>query len=58
MICNYIVTPIMTGAMILSVFIHEIKAWYLMVVAVVIVLIIIILYKILGLVKPDKLTNE
>lgn len=55
---SYIIMPVMVGAMLLGVFINEIKVWHLVVIGIVIVIVSAILYKILGLVKPDRLTKE
>ena len=58
MLCNYIVTPIVMVAMFVAIFINYIKEWQLVVGGLVVLLLSFILFKLLGLIKPDKLTKE
>lgn len=58
MLCNYIVMPFVMVAMFVAALVNYIKQWQLVVGGLVVLLLSFILFKLLGLIKPDKLTKE
>ena len=56
-ICNFIVTPIMTGAMLVVLFVDKIKIWMLVVTGLVMLVMTFVVYKLLSLIKSDNLTK-
>lgn len=57
-LCGWIITPVTYGTIILCMVIGEIKTWQFIVAGIVCIVVSAILYKLLGLVKPDRLTKE
>ena len=57
-LCGWIITPVTYGTIILCMVIGEIKTWQFIVAGIGCIVVSAILYKVLGLVKPDRLTKE
>ena len=57
-LCGWIITPVTYGTIILCMVIGEIKTWLFIVAGIGCIVVSAILYKVLGLVKPDRLTKE